>query len=93
MRDSPNGNVKDGDLFPLPDFGSVGTDDYAACLASDPDPLLLASIAAGPITPAVNFRTPLKLRMMEHRREPSRMAVIAKPLDVKDGAITVVYQE
>jgi hypothetical protein len=93
LHDSPNGSVKAGDLFPLPDFTSTGADDFAASLAADPDPMVVASIAATPITPAVNFRTPLKLRMMEHRRDPSRMAVIAKPAQVKDGTITVDFQD
>ena len=93
LHDSPNGNVKEGDLFPLPDFGSAGADDFAASLAPDPDPMVVASIAATPITPAVNFRTPLKLRMMEHRREPSRRAVIAKPVEAKEGKVTVAYQD
>jgi hypothetical protein len=92
LHDSPNGNVKEGELFPLPDFGSAGADDFAASLAPDPDPMVVASIAASPITPAVNFRTPLKLRMMEHRREPSRVAVIAKPVEAKDGRVTVAYR-
>lgn len=92
LRDSLNGRVKQGDLFPLPDFSSAGADDFAASLAADPDPLVAASTAAAPITPAVNFRTPRKLRMMEHRQDPSRMAVIAKPVEAKDGRVTVVYQ-
>lgn len=93
LRDSPNGNVKADDLFPLPDFGSAGVDDFAASLAPDPDPAVVATLAATPITPAVNFRTPVKLRMMEHRLRPSRMAVIAKPVEAKDGTVTIVYQD
>lgn len=93
LRDSPNGNVKEGYLFPLPDFGSAGADDFAASLAPDPDPAVVAALAAARITPAVNFRTPVKLRMMERRREPSRMVVIAKPVDAEDGKVTVVYKE
>ena len=93
LHDSPNGNVKEGDLFSLPDFGSAGVDDFAASLAPDPDPMVVASLAAAPITPAANFRTPLRLRMMEHCREPSRMAVIAKPVEAKEGKVTVVYRD
>lgn len=93
LHDSPNGNVKEGDLFPLPDFGSAGTDGFAASLAPDPDATVVAGIAAAPITPAVNFRTPLRLRMMERRLAPSRMVVIAKPIEAKDGKVTVVYQD
>jgi hypothetical protein len=93
LHDSPNGKVKEGHLFPLPDFGSAGATDFAATLAADPDPLVAALTAAAPIAPAVNFRTPLKLRMMEHRQDPSRMAVIAKPVEAKEGRVTVVYQE
>lgn len=93
LCDSPNGNVKENDLFPLPDFGSAGIDGFAASLAPDPDPAVLAWVQASLITPAVNFRTPIKLRMMEHRREPSRMAVIAKPVEAEDGKVTVVYKE
>jgi hypothetical protein len=52
----------------------------------------VAAIAAERITPAVNFRTPVKLRMMEHREAPSRMVVIAKPVEAKDGKVTVVYK-
>ena len=55
--------------------------------------MVVASIAAAPITPAVNFRTPRRLRMIEHRREPSRMAVIAKPVEAKEGKVTVVYRD
>ncbi len=93
LHDSPNRNVKEGELFPLPDFGSAGADDFAASLAPDPDPMVVASIAAGPITSAVNFRTPLKLRMMEHRREPSRMAVVAKPVEADGAKVTIAYQD
>jgi hypothetical protein len=93
LHDSPNGNIKEGELFPLPKFDTAGADDFAASLALDPDPMVVATSAAGPITPAVNFRTPLKLRMMEHRRDPSRVAVIAKPVEAKDGKVTIAYQE
>jgi hypothetical protein len=93
LHDSPNGNVKEGELFPLPDFGSAGAEGFAASLAPDPDPTVLATVQAAPIGPAVNFRTPLQLRMMEHRRAPSRMAVIARPVEARDGKVTVVYQE
>ena len=93
LRDSPNLNVKEGDLYPLPRFDTAGADDFQASLAPDPDPLVVASTAATPITPAVNFRTPLKLRMMEHRRDPSRMAVIARPVEARDGRVKIVYQE
>ena len=93
LQDSPNGNVKEGDLFPLPNFGSAGADGFAASLAPDPDATVVAEIPAAPITPAVNFRTPLRLRMMERRLAPSRMVVIAKPIEAKDGKVTVVYQD
>ncbi|WP_422003189.1 G1 family glutamic endopeptidase [Reyranella sp.] len=93
LRDSPNGNVKEGDLYPLPRFDTAGADDFQASLATDPDPLVVATIAAAPITPAVNFRTPLKLRMMEHRWDPSRMAVIARPVEARDGRVRIVYRE
>jgi hypothetical protein len=93
LHDSPNGNVKVGDLFPLPDFGRAGAENFAASLAPDPDPTVVASIAAAPSASAVNFRTPLRLRMMEHRREPSRMAVIAKPVEAKEGKVTLVYRD
>lgn len=93
LHASPDGNIKAGELFPLPKFDTAGADDFAASLAPDPDPLVVASLAAAPIIPAVNFRTPLKLRMMEHRKEPSRMAVIAKPIEAKDGKVTIAYQD
>ena len=38
--------------------GSAGADDFIARLAPDRDPMVVVSIAAGPISPAVNFRTP-----------------------------------
>jgi hypothetical protein len=93
LRESPNGNVKEGALFPLPDFGSAGADDFVASLAPDPDPTVVAAIAAKPITPSVNFRTPVKLRMMERQREPTGMVVIAKPVEANGGKVTVVYKE
>jgi hypothetical protein len=93
LHASPNGNIREGELFPLPRFDTAEADAFAASLAPDPDPLVVAAVAAQPITPAVNFRTPVKLRMMEHRRDPSRMAVIAKPTLAKDGRVTVVYRE
>ncbi len=93
LHASPNRNIKEGELFPLPKFDTAGADDFAASLAPDPDPMVVASVAARPINPSVNFRTPLKLRMMEHRREPSRIAVIAKPVEAKDGKVTIAYQD
>jgi hypothetical protein len=93
LRNSPNGNVKEGDLFPLPDFGSSGADGFAAGSAPDVDPTIVASIAATPATSAVNFRTPLQLRMLEHRGEPSRMVVIAKPVEAKGGKVSVIYKD
>jgi hypothetical protein len=41
----------------------------------------------------VNFRTPVKLRVKERRQNPSRMVVISKPIEAKDGKVTVVYQD
>jgi hypothetical protein len=92
LKESKNKNVKEGDLYPLPDFGSAGADGFSASFSPDPDPTVVASIAAAPGISAANFRTPLRLRMMEHRSEPSRMAVIAKPIEAKEGKVTVVYK-
>jgi hypothetical protein len=29
---------------------------------------------------------------LEHRQEPSRMVVVAKPVEAKDGRVSVVYR-
>jgi hypothetical protein len=51
----------------------------------------VASIAAAPSTSAVNFRT--LLRIVKHRWEALRMAVIAKPVEAEDGKVTVAYRD
>jgi hypothetical protein len=73
-------------------FDSAGSDDFAACLAQTPDPRLVASgtTPAPALAPATNFRTPRLLRMTEPRDDSSRLAVIAKPIEAKDGRVTVM---
>src|SRR5262249_27523331 len=58
LHDSPNANVAKDDLYPLPMFDSVGSDDFAAVLAPTPDHRLMATATtpALTLTPAVNFR-------------------------------------
>jgi len=86
LNASPNGNIKENQIYPLPAFDTIGSDDFAAALALGPDPGVTATAA---LTSAVNFRTPRLLRMIEQRDNPSRIAVIAQPIAAKDGKVTV----
>lgn len=79
------------------DIGALTCPDSSGvfeALGRHPDPAVLAASHAPLITPAVNFRTPITLRMMEHHRlNPSRRAVIARPVEARDGTVTIVYQD
>jgi hypothetical protein len=90
LHGSPNGAVAEGELYPLPMFDSAGSDDFAASLAPTPDSRLVGSSPIPALAPGMNFRTPRLLRMVERRENPSRLAVLAKPIRAKDGEVTVV---
>ncbi len=93
LKPSPNGHVKEGDLFPLPDFGAAGTVEFAASMAPTPDQSgIVASIEAPRLSPARSLRTPRLLRMVQALGDPPRIAVIAKPSLAADGRLTVRYR-
>jgi Peptidase A4 family len=89
---SPNRNVKKNQLYPLPAFDTIGSDDFAATLALSPDPGVIVTDPPPAFTPSVNFRTPHLIRMIEQRDNPSRIAVIATPISAKGGKVTVRHR-
>ncbi|GJE13578.1 G1 family glutamic endopeptidase [Methylobacterium longum] len=93
LNPSPNGNVRVGDLFPLPDFSTAGLDDFAASLARTPnDTGVIGSIEAPALTPATPLRAPRLLRMVETLPDPPRTAVIAKPASLDGRLLEVRYR-
>ncbi|WP_137128342.1 G1 family glutamic endopeptidase [Roseomonas sp. HF4] len=95
LKPSPNGHVRPGDLFPLPDFGTTGDLEFAASMAPSPvwSGVTDAAKAAAPANfPARTLRTPRLLRMVQALPDPPRIAVIAKPTLDADGRLTVRYR-
>ncbi len=92
LKPDPSGHIKKDDLYPLPDFGSAATDDFAATLSREPLTGLVGSTPVGKLEPGLGFRTPRLLRMAEKRTDPTRIAVIAKPARVSETVVRVTYR-
>jgi hypothetical protein len=63
-------------------------------LADAPDASIPNAEAAqaGELEAHSTLRTPRKLRMIERRKNPTRIAVIATPIEAQDGRVTVRYK-
>ena len=95
LEKSPNGAVRKGDLFPLPDFGTAGSTGFAAAMAPSPDGSGVTEakkIGAPALTPARPLRTPRLLRMVRAEADPPRIAVIATPSLTSEGGVAIRYQ-
>lgn len=91
---SPNGNVRANNLYPLPDFGEAGANRFAAVLADEPSAVIadVTTTGAPELDPQSVFRSPRKLRMIERRDDPDRIAVIAVPVEARGDRIRVRYK-
>jgi hypothetical protein len=95
LADTPNKIVREGDLFPLPDFGTAGITDFAATMAHTPDHSGITNsltVAAPALDPGRKLHMPRLLRMVRALSDPPRTEVIAKPHLAPDGGLTVHYR-
>ena len=81
VEDSPNGNIHNGDLYPLPQFGEASVDSFATTLA--PEPVL------APPVPATGFRACRRVRMIDRVRSDGSVTVLVDARKVNDSSLEV----